>query len=133
MFKRGSLKNGKLFLRQEKTKQPMLVPLPPFVVKAVMDRDEGDEYFFYRSSGTPKTAITDWQWRLRKVYDLAGVKDGHSHRLRDTFSVDLLSRGVSIETVSRLLGHKNIAVTQRHYAPYVKASQDALEAAVKNT
>jgi integrase len=47
--------------------------------------------------------------------------------------VDLLSPGVSIETVSRPLGHKNIAVTQRHYAPYVKASQDALEVTVKAT
>ena len=35
--------------------------------------------------------------------------------------------------VSRLLGHKNISVTQRHYAPYVKATQDALEAAVRTT
>ena len=133
MFRRDSLKDGKLFLRQEKTKYPVLVPLPPFVIQAVMDCDEGDEYFFYRTSGTPKPAITDWQWRLRKVYDLAGVKDGHSHRLRDTFSVALLTSGVSVETVSRLLGHKNIAVTQKHYAPYVKAGQDALEVAVKGT
>jgi hypothetical protein len=40
---------------------------------------------------------------------------------------------MSIETVSRLLWHKNIAVTQRHYAPDVKASQDPLEEAVKAT
>lgn len=52
----------------------MLVPLPPFVINAVMDCDEGDEYFFYRPSGTPKTAITGWQWRLGKVYDVAAQK-----------------------------------------------------------
>jgi hypothetical protein len=48
MFRRGSLKDGKLFLRQEKTKHPVLVSLPPFFINAVMDCDEGDEYFFYR-------------------------------------------------------------------------------------
>jgi integrase len=37
---------------------------------------------------------------------MAGVLDGHSHRLRDTFSVDLLENGVLLETVSILLGHK---------------------------
>jgi integrase len=83
--------------------------------------------------GTPKSAITEWQQRLRKVYDMAGIPDGHSHRLRDTFSVDLLAKGVSIETVSKLLGHRSVRVTEKHYAPWVKASQDALEKAVKLT
>jgi len=61
----------------------------------------------------------------------AGVEDGHSHRLRDTFSVELLQKGISLETVSMLLGHTSIKTTQRHYAPWVKSRQDALETAVK--
>jgi site-specific recombinase XerD len=64
---------------------------------------------------------------------MAGVADGHSHRLRDTFSVDLLQNGVSLETVSQLLGHTSIKTTQKHYAPWVKTRQDALEAAVMGT
>ena len=51
----------------------------------------------------------------------------------NTFAVSLLQSGVSLETVSILLGHKNISVTQKHYAPWVKSLQDALEAAVKGT
>jgi integrase/recombinase XerD len=120
-------------LRQAKTKEWVWVPLPDFVVKAVMGCDEGNEHFFYRGAGTPKSAITEWQQRLKLVYEMAGVPDGHSHRLRDTFSVALLDSGASIETISKLLGHKNIAVTQRHYAHHVKSSRDALEAAVKPT
>ena len=42
-----------------------------------------------------------------------------------------LEKGVPLETVSILLGHKNIQVTQRHYAPWVKSRQIALEEAVK--
>lgn len=131
MFRREKLKEGKLFIRQEKTKHPVWVPLPKHVVQAIAECDEGDEYFFYRNVGKPKSAITEWQQRLKLVYTMAGIKNGHSHRLRDTFSVDLLQKGVSLETVSMLLGHTSIKTTQRHYAPWVKSRQDALENAVK--
>jgi integrase/recombinase XerD len=62
---------------------------------------------------------------------MAGIRDGHSHRLRDTFAVNLLVKGVRIETVLVLLGHKSIKTTEKHYAPWVKSRQDALEDAVK--
>ena len=133
MFRREKLKDNKLFLRQEKTKHPVWVPLPEHVVQAIAARDEGDEYFFYRNVGKPKSAITEWQQRLKLVYTMAGIKDGHSHRLRDTFSVELLQKGVSLETVSMLLGHTSIKTTQKHYAPWVKTRQDAFEAAVKGS
>jgi len=32
-----------------------------------------------------------------------------------------------------LLGHQNITVTQKHYAPWIKSRQDELEAAVKKS
>ena len=133
MYCREKLQGNKLFLRQEKTKHPVWVPLPPHVVQALEVCEEGNSYPFYTGIGKPKSAVTDWQWRLRKVYDMAGLPDGHSHRLRDTFSVELLQKGVSIETVSRLLGHKSIRVTEKHYAPWVKIRQDALEAEVMGT
>ena len=37
-----------------------------------------------------KTWTTEWEERLKKVFVLAGLPDGHSHQLRDTFSVNLL-------------------------------------------
>ena len=54
-----------------------------------------------------------------------------AHRFRDTFAVDLLSHGVPIDQVSILLGHSSIKTTEKHYAPWVKARQDQLEASVK--
>jgi integrase/recombinase XerD len=46
---------------------------------------------------------------------------------RDTFAVELFKRGVPIETVSMLLGHASIKVTEKHYKPWVKTLQDKLE------
>ena len=52
-------------------------------------------------------------------------------RFRDTFAVSLLLKGVSLESVSKLLGHSSIKITERHYAPWVKARQEQLEAEVR--
>jgi integrase/recombinase XerD len=42
-----------------------------------------------------------------------------------------LLKGVSMEIVSKLLGHSSIKVTERHYSPWVKARQDQLETEVR--
>jgi len=35
--------------------------------------------------------------------------------------------GVSLESVSVLLGHQSLKITQKHYSPWVKTRQDALD------
>jgi integrase len=59
------------------------------------------------------------------------IDDGQAHRFRDTFAVELLLAGVPIERVSMLLGHSSVRVTEKHYAPWVRARQDQLEADVR--
>jgi integrase/recombinase XerD len=50
---------------------------------------------------------------------------------RDTFAVELLLSGVPIDQVSLLLGHSSVKVTEKHYAPFVKARQEQLENSVR--
>jgi integrase len=52
---------------------------------------------------------------------------------RDTFAVGLLLAGVPIEQVSKLLGHKSIKVTEKHYSPWVMARQEQLEQSVQKS
>jgi len=44
--------------------------------------------------------------------------------LRDTFASHLLTRGVTIQFVSRQLGHGGVSVTEQHYAKYLGAGGD---------
>ena len=74
-----------------------------------------------------QAAASVWRKRIAEVFKAAKVADGHPHRFRDTFAVDLLQRGVSLESVSRLLGHQSIKITEKHYSPWVKTRQEALE------
>jgi len=50
-----------------------------------------------------------------------------SHRLRDTFAVSMLERGVPIGDVSKALGHESIRTTEKHYAAWMKGRQDRLD------
>ena len=110
----------------------MSIPLAPCVLEALASLDNDLEYFyFWNGQSTLKSRLTEWQERLKKVFVIAGIPTGHGHRLRDTFAVELLRRGVPLQTVSILLGHRSIATTEKHYSPWVQSRQLALESAVK--
>jgi integrase/recombinase XerD len=128
---RERLQNGKLLLYMQKTGVPVFVPLPPYVVAALDETPNvHPRYFFWSGNGLPKTTVADWQRSLRKLFEIAKVNGGHAHRFRDTFAVELLLAGVPIDQVSVLLGHSSVRITERSYAPWVKARQEQLEAAV---
>jgi integrase/recombinase XerD len=47
------------------------------------------------------------------------------------FALKLLLAGVPLERVSMLLGHQSVKITEKHYAPWVRARLAQLEADVK--
>lgn len=51
---------------------------------------------------------------LKKIGALTGIDKLHSHVARHTFATWMLSQGVKIENVGKMLGQKNIRVTQRY-------------------
>ena len=132
VMKRERIKHGKLLIYTQKTEKPVRCPVPQNVIDALKACDEGDPYYFWSGQGTTKTMITEWQERMKKACAIAGIQGGHFHRLRDTFSVRLLEKGVPLETAAVLLGN-TVQVCRRHYAPWVKSRQTALESAVKGT
>lgn len=133
-LERSRLEGDKLFLYQQKTGTPVYCPLPEDVVKKLQALVNANErYFFYDGTSQPESMVKSWDRVFKKVGEKADppVSDCHPHRFRDTFAVSLLLKGVSLDSVSKLLGHSSIKVTERHYAPWIKARQDQLEAEVR--
>ncbi len=133
-LERARLVDDKLFLYQQKTGTPVYCPLPPVVVERLTAvRNDNKQFFFYDGTSQRQSMVKSWDRVFQKVFATAkpAITGGHPHRFRDTFAVSLLLKGVSIEIVSKLLGHSSIKVTERHYAPWVKARQELLETEVR--
>jgi integrase/recombinase XerD len=131
-LRRDRIVDGKLMLRTAKTGTVVYVPLPDFVVNELdVAHGANPEFFFWSGQGKPKSCVGDWQRSLKKLFRLAGVPDGHAHRFRHTFASNLLLAGVPLDRVATLLGHTNSKITEKHYATWVRARQEQLEADVR--
>lgn len=123
---------------RQKTGTHVSVPIPADVARELLAvTNDNPQHFFWTGEGTGQTIAKTWTNRyLRPLFEAAQIPcEGHmlSHRLRDTFAVDLLEKGVPLEEVSKLLGHESIKTTEKHYAKWVKGRQDRLDALVTAT
>jgi integrase len=126
------IQDGEVFLYTAKTGSPVKIPLPPSTLKLLeLVRPKGGHYFIFRESVRMESVADRWRDILKVVFKNACVPKAHPHQFRDTFAVELLKKGVPLETVSILLGHASIKVTEKHYSPWVKERQDLLSEAVK--
>ena len=136
-----------LMVQQQKVRRTVYIPLPdgrdglPDVVGALKELPLHDKkYFFWNGTGDTERAVDNMRSRLTKVFRVAETQTGsrkpfsckpHPHRFRHTFAAEYLNAGVPIETVSLLLGHASVKVTEKHYAKFNRARQARIEEAVR--
>jgi integrase len=120
-----------LFLRTEKKRTRVRVPLPAEVIEALSKCSK--PYPFWSGRSKRKSVIGNWQRALKILFRLAGVKRGHPHRFRHTFACELLLSGASLKSVAQILGHRSERITEKHYGAWVKARQEQLEAEVRKS
>jgi integrase/recombinase XerD len=118
---------------RQKTGTDVSVVLPPDVGREIL-AVAGTKYLFWDG----KTDIVkSWtKYVIAPLFRAAKIERGGnmmSHRLRDTFAVDLLEKGIPMEDVSKLLGHGSIKTTERSYAKWVKGRQDRLDSLLEGT
>lgn len=122
-----------LHLYTAKTGVPVRIPLPEFVIEG-LKKLPGPYWFHDYRGGQTETMVENARRAFEKIFKRAGVLDGVKfHRLRDSFAISLLQKGVPIESVSMLLGHQSIRITEKHYAPWIKSRQENLEKLVMST
>ncbi len=113
---------------RQKTGVHVCVPLPPTVAQELLAVPNEDPKYFFWEGEILETLTRKWtRYRVSPAFKLAGIRDdcfATSHRLRDTFAVDLLQKGVPLEEVSKLLGHESIKTTEKSYAAWCKGRLD---------
>jgi integrase/recombinase XerD len=88
--------------------------------------------FAYRAFDSGPTTLEYTVYiTMQGIGTRCGVPDCRPHRLRDTFAVRMLTQGVPIEDVSRLLGHASIAITEKYYAAWTTSRVRRLEGTVR--
>jgi len=119
--------------RRQKTKQKSQIPLLS-VAKQVIDKYADLEELSAKNLVLPVLSNQKLNAYLKEIADLCGIEKNLTfHVARHTFATTVtLQNGVSIESVSRMLGHTNIRTTQ-HYARVVdkKIVQDMLAMSLK--
>jgi len=107
----GKTSDGRLYIRQRrgKTKVEAFVPLHPIAQQIL---------FMYNTTDDTKPVFPlpnrDLLWRDINAIGIAyGFKQNLSHhQSRHTFGTLLLSEGISIESIAKMMGHTNISSTQ---------------------
>jgi len=118
-----------IFVDRTKTGSSSNVPLLP-VAKEMLERYSKNPVVLHSGTVLPVISNQKMNAYLKELANVCGInKNITFHMARHTFATTVtLSNGVSIETVSSMLGHKNLKTTQI-YAKVVqeKVSQDMMK------
>lgn len=140
-LKREHVQGDVLYRITRKASTPVQIPLPDALATMLNSMAPySGGYFFWdrrKEDSKPATAKTNFTVLLIAVFRKAGVKEAGdrklSHMFRNTFAVDLLEKGVPLETVSLLLGHQSVTTTEKYYADFSKGYMDRAEQLVRKT
>lgn len=110
--------DGRVWLRKnrQKTKQVFTLPLVD-KAREILDRYRENPYCLKNNVLLPVLSNQKMNAYLKEVADLCGItKNLTTHCARHTFATTVtLANGISMEAVSKMLGHSNIEMT-KHYA-----------------
>jgi site-specific recombinase XerD len=113
-------------IKRQKTDNPSRIPILP-VSKIIIDKYENHPQCMNEGKLLPILSNQKVNAYLKELADLCEIdKELTFHIARHTFATTVtLTNGVPIESVSKMLGHKNLRTTQ-HYAKVLdkKVSED---------
>lgn len=113
---RVDLNRREVHLVGTKSGTPRVVPLDDTamgVLQAIQVRHLHSNWVFCKKDGSRYHQVTRG---LAGAAKRADIKDLRWHDLRRTFGSWHIQAGVSMDRVSKLLGHSSVVVTERHYA-----------------
>jgi integrase len=120
---------GTILIQETKNGKPKTLPLNKIAVNILEEKSKvrsvKNDLVFLSGSGT-KINRSNLKRALKKVLEKVGIKDFRFHDLRHTFATRLVQKGEDIYKVAKLMGHKDIRMTQR----YAHHSSESLRSGV---
>lgn len=93
----------------------------------MLNRDYKTPYIFTTSKGT-LYGVSNIRRRINRFYDAINVPHKNIHTYRSTFCTQMCRCDVPLEVASKLLGHKSLEVTAKHYQ---MIKNDTMEEAIE--
>ncbi len=127
----GDISDDQIRVRGKGNKE-RVIPIAATAVAAVdhyltQFRTEGDGPLFLSSRGRRMDRVALWE-RVKFYAKKAGIsKEISPHTLRHSFATHLLENGADLRVIQELLGHSNIATTDRYTHVSRKHLHDAFE------
>lgn len=84
-----------------------------YLQKYLLSRTETISALFCNARHTPLNS-NGIRYILKEIEEQSGVSNVHPHRFRRTFATSLANRGMKVQEIQKLLGHKNIATTMEY-------------------
>lgn len=116
-----------LTVRNTKSGRDRKIPLTLRVILTLLNRKKSPgatEHIFPHGQGNQLWRVRSAFVRLLKRINIKGLR---FHDLRHTFATKLITQGVDLATVQKLLGHQDIRMTQRYSHP----SSDDMKKAIR--
>jgi integrase len=101
--KQHVLRNGRLFLRQGKTGNPVTIPILPELAEALAAGPVGDLCWIVGDKGNPLTADTFTGW-FRQVCNKAGLPECSAHGLRKAAARRFALAGATLDELKAWFG-----------------------------
>ncbi len=127
----GDISDDQVRVRGKGNKE-RVIPIASIAVDAVDDyltrfRTEGDGPLFLSSKGKRIDRVALWE-RVKFYGRKAGIsKEISPHTLRHSFATHLLENGADLRVIQEMLGHSNIATTDRYTHVSKKHLHEAFE------
>lgn len=78
------------------------------------DRYRDSDFLFCTNKGK-RVQVSNFETNVRKYAHRIGLKDIHPHVFRNNFAKRFLMSGGDIYTLSKILGHSSVTVTEQAY------------------
>ena len=101
-----------------------IIPILEYELKNLYKDSPNNEYLLLSSHNKPFYSHDIIAKRFKELLVNISIKERKLYNLRHTFASTMITQGQNILWVSRMLGHKDVSITLKVYARFIKENDE---------